>query len=95
MKKILIAGLIAVSGITFAQERTTTTDIGRWNAMGGGSGSIKLEVIKKGNQVQAGIFVTDRHVINTNYYLENKAGLERLRNLLNETIKEMEKLEQR
>jgi hypothetical protein len=85
--KILIIGLFVVLSSASVSARETETQIGKWQTY---SGSIKFSVVDKDGSKRAVLFISDKHVIETNYFSVNKADLEKIRALIDKTIQELE-----
>jgi hypothetical protein len=84
--------LLAVAAFLFnvvapANARETKTQIGKWKDYSGGG--IDFSIIDKDGRKSAVIFVTDEHIIETNYFSVSKKDLEKIKALIDETLKEM------
>lgn len=86
--KMLIIGLfVFFSSVTiFAKE--TRTVIGIWKAYTGGK--IQFSVLDKNGNKKAYIWIRDKHSIKNNLFFVNKADLEKIKALIDETIQELE-----
>lgn len=84
---ILLAALVS-TGAQLAHGRETTTEIGRWTATGG---SMSFSIREADGKKSAAIFVSDTHIIRTNYITPNKDQLLKLRALIDETLTEMDR----
>lgn len=89
MKAIAIA--LVAAGIAFAgsaEGRETKTEIGKWKSHSGGS--VSFSVTDTDGRKSAAIFVSDKHIIETNYFSMSKGDLEKLKALIDETILELD-----
>lgn len=83
----MIAGLAALYPAQ-AQQRDGQVEIGRIKTPAGSS--MLFSLITRDGSRSAGLFVSDRHVIQTNLLLLTPADLKRMRTLIDQTLDEVE-----
>jgi hypothetical protein len=88
MKKLTISLLLASTLLApCAGGREVKMEIGRWSHP---SGQMSFSVTESNGSKRAVIFVTDEHVIESNYFWVSKKDLLKIPSLIDETIAELD-----
>ena len=85
MKYVLLSlTFITLTVLSFhAIGLETETTIGKWKHR---SGSVKFSIREENGHKSVTMFVSDQHVIETNYFSLSKAELENLKALIDQTL---------